>query len=36
MAQHIDKEIIDVSSRINVIKDGTKLGGITPQGFDAT
>jgi len=28
-AQHINKEIIDVSSVINVLKDGTKLVGIT-------
>jgi len=28
MAHHIDKAIADVSSMINVLKDGTKLGGI--------
>ena len=36
MAQHIDKRITVVSSTINALKYGTKLGGITPCGFDAT
>jgi len=35
-AQHIYKQIIDVSSTTNELKDGTKFGGITSQGFDAT
>jgi len=34
-AQHIDKQITDVSSMINVLKNGTKLGVITPRGFNA-
>jgi len=33
MAQHIDKQITDVLSTINALKDGTKLGSIAPQGF---
>jgi len=32
MAQHIDKRIADLSSAINVLKDGTKFGG-TPNQF---
>jgi len=34
MAQHIDKLITDISSTINALQNGTKLGAITPQGFD--
>ena len=34
-AQHIDKQITDVSSTINVLQNGTKLGAITLQGFHA-
>jgi len=34
--QHIDKQLTDISSTVNALKDGTKLGDITPQGFDAT
>jgi len=30
VAQYIVKQITDVSSTINVLEDGTKLGGITP------
>jgi len=36
MAQHIDKRISDVSSRINALQNGTKPGAITPQGFSAS
>jgi len=35
-AQHVDKRISDISSAINALQNGTKLGAITPQGFDAT
>jgi len=35
-AQHIDKQITDVSSTISAIQNGTKFEGITPGGFDAT
>jgi len=34
-ARHIDKRIVGLSSAINGLKDGTKLGG-TPTSFDAT
>jgi len=36
MAQHIDKQISDLSSRINVLQNGIKLGAITPRDFSAT
>jgi len=36
MAQHIDKQEPGVSSTINALENGTKLGGITPLAFDAT
>jgi len=36
MARHIDKQIADLSSAINGLKDGTKFGGIPPTSFDAT
>jgi len=35
MVQYIDTQIKDVSSAINALQNGTKLGGITPWGFDA-
>jgi len=35
-AQHINKQMTDVSSMINALKYDGKLGGITPWGFDAT
>jgi len=35
MAQHIDEPIADVSSTINLLTDGTKLGGIMPRCFHA-
>jgi len=35
-AQHIDKRISDVSSRINTLQNGTKLGAIVPMDFSAT
>jgi len=35
-AQHINKQITDVSSTINALRRDTKLGGITPRGFSAT
>jgi len=35
-AQHTNKQIKDASSKMNALQNGTKLGGITAQGFDAT
>jgi len=35
-AQRIDKRLSHVSSRINALQKGTKLGAITPRGFSAT
>jgi len=32
-AQHINKQITDVSSTTNALKHDTKLGSITPTGF---
>ena len=32
-AQHIDKRISDVSSRITALQNGTKVGTISPRGF---
>jgi len=34
-AQHVDKQLSHVSSRINALENGTKLGA-TPKGFSAT
>jgi len=34
MAEHIDKRIADVSSMINVLKECTKLEGMTRRGSD--
>jgi len=34
--QHINKRRTDVSSMIYALKEGTKLGGSIPWGFDAT
>ena len=36
MAQRSDKRLSYVSSRINALQKGTKLGAITPRGFSAT
>jgi len=36
MAQHIKKRITGASFTISALKHGTKLGGITRMGFDAT
>jgi len=36
MVQHINKQITDVSSTTTVLKQHTKLGGITQWGFSAT
>ena len=36
MAEHIDKQISDVSSRIKALQNGIKLGATTPRGFSAT
>jgi len=36
MAQRVVKRISDVSSRMNALQNGSKLGAITPRGFDAT
>jgi len=35
-AQHIEKLLSDVSSRINALQNGIKLGAITPRCFSAT
>jgi len=35
-AQHIDKQITDVSSTINALQNVTKLEATTPRSFDAT
>jgi len=35
-AQHIDKQISDLSSSINALQNGNKLGATTPRGFSAT
>jgi len=41
-AQHINKQITDISSTINALQNvnalqnGTKLGTISPRSFDAT
>jgi len=36
IVKHIDKQITDLSSTINALKDSTKLWGITPWSFDTT
>jgi len=36
MAQHIHKQIKNFSSTINALQNGSKLGAVTPRGFDAT
>ena len=33
MTQHIDKQISALSSRINALQSGTKLGAIAPRDF---
>ena len=35
-AQHIDKRLSYVSSRVNALQKGAKLGAITPTDFSAT
>ena len=36
IAQHIDKRLADVSSRINALQNGINVGTISPKGFSAT